>query len=69
MQRGSTWHEFKHVEGKNGTTTFLSNHNRRGGPTHAKVKHDTVLTPTQANLVNKKISIGNGVILTKKSLM
>ena len=47
----------------------MSNHNRRGGTAHAEVKHEKVLTTTQADFVNKKISARNGIILTKKVLM
>ena len=56
-------------KGKNDATTFLSNHNRRGGTSHVKINNDKVLTTTQADFVNKELNAGNGTISVKKIVM
>ena len=47
----------------------MSNHNRRGGPSHVKNDHDKVLTTTQGDFVNKELNTGNGTISIKKIVM
>ena len=47
----------------------MSNHNRRGGTSHTKIDHGKVLTDTQADLVNRELKAGNGIISLKKILM
>ena len=44
----------------------MSNYNRRGGTSHAKIDHDKVLTTTQADFVNKGLNTRNGTISIKK---
>ena len=56
----------KHVEGKNETTAFLSNH-KRGGI--CWVKYDKILTAKQAEFVNKELSAGNGIMSIKRTVM
>ena len=63
MQMRGLWHGFKHVEGKNNATAFLSNH-KRGGTFH--VKHGKVLTAKQADFVNKELNTSNGMMSIKK---
>ena len=53
----------------NDATTFLSNHNRRGGTSHVKIDHDKVFTITQADFINKNLNTGNGTISIKKIVM
>ena len=48
---------FKHVEGKNGTTTFLPNKSKRGG-TFGNVKNDKYLKEDQDKFVHKRVNAG-----------
>ena len=58
----------KHVKGKKDATTFLSNHNRRGGTSHV-INHDMVLTTKQTDFVNKELNTCKGTISIKKIVM
>ena len=59
--------DLKHVKGKNDAIAFLSNP-QRGGTSHV-INHDKVLTPKQADFVNKELNTGKGTMSFKKIIM
>ena len=53
---------FKHVEGKDGTTTFLPcKCKSKGGGTFRNVKNDKYLTEDQAKFVYKRVNVRKGI--------
>ena len=51
---------FKHVKGKNGTTTFLPNNCKRGG-TYKNIRNDEYLTEDQAKFVYERVNAGKDI--------